>query len=86
MGKKEYLLQKMLEMGDTAFTLKLCDILDNAGWACTHCSARQQATAFENYRYIMQGLPTARLTGVNARLASRITALINAHATQIGGA
>ena len=76
MGKKEYLTYKMRRMGPSAFTLKLCDILDNAAWALSRCTPQRKASALENYRYILENLPPERLTGVNAELARRIRAVL----------
>lgn len=76
-GKKEYLLAKMREMGPQAFTLKLCDLLDNAGWALNHCPGNIRARSLENYRYILENLPRERLSGVNAELAARLRSLLD---------
>jgi (p)ppGpp synthase/HD superfamily hydrolase len=71
MGKKEYLLDKMLVMSSYALCIKLCDRLDNVSDLESMNDEFKQRTITET-QFILDGLSSRKLTSTHKKIIKKI--------------
>jgi len=76
LGKKEYLLAKMLDMSSYALCIKLCDRLDNV--LDLHSMSEDfKIRTIDETRFILTGLVNRKLTGTHKKIIKSIKKIIN---------